>query len=110
MLTRESILASEDLKREEIKVPEWGGSVYVRTMTAGERDEFEIAHSLNPEKDVRARLAVATVCDADGVLLFTPADIAKLTRKSAAPLDRIFARAMKLNRISAADIEELKGN
>jgi hypothetical protein len=40
-LTRDSILNAKDLKKELVKVPEWGGEVYVRCMTGSERDAFE---------------------------------------------------------------------
>ena len=40
-LNREAILAAEDLPRELVEVPEWGGAVYVRALTGAERDQFE---------------------------------------------------------------------
>ncbi len=40
MLTREQILQSDDLPRETVQVPEWGGEVQVRTMTGTDRDAF----------------------------------------------------------------------
>lgn len=33
MLTREQILQSDDLPRETVQVPEWGGEVQVTTQT-----------------------------------------------------------------------------
>ena len=41
MLTKDQILKSDDLPSEEVSVPEWGGSVMVRSMTGYERDQFE---------------------------------------------------------------------
>ena len=41
MNLRESIIAANDLKRESVEVPEWGVTVYVRTMTGEERDQYE---------------------------------------------------------------------
>ena len=43
MLTREQILGSDDLKRQTVAVPEWGGDVFVRMLTGGERDAFEVS-------------------------------------------------------------------
>lgn len=110
ILNRDSILKADDLPREEVQVPEWGGSVLVRTMSGSERDRFEANHLKNPDRDVRARLAVATVCDEAGKPLFSEADVATLGTKSAAALDRILPVAMKLNGIGKRDIEELEGN
>lgn len=109
-LSRNDILTVEDLKREEVPVPEWGGEVLVRTLTGSERDQFEAAHLKAPDRDVRARLAAATLCDEEGKPLFTPDDVAALGRKSAAALDRVFSVGMRINGIGKADVEELAKN
>ena len=41
ILSKEAILAADDLPREIVSVPEWGGQVCVRTMTGTDRDAFE---------------------------------------------------------------------
>jgi hypothetical protein len=79
-------------------------------MTAGERDQFEAAHRRQPDRDIRARLAVATVCDDAGQLVFSETDIPALSGKSARALDRIFAMAARVNGISAEDVDELRKN
>lgn len=107
ILTRDSILAADDLRRESVDVPEWGGSVIIRTMTGSERDAFEAEHLKDPSKDLRARLAVHTVCDEQGQLCFAPSDVAAIGQKNAAALDRIFAVAIKINGISKQDVAEL---
>ena len=38
-LTADQILAADDMGLKEVAVPEWGGSVFIRVMTVGERDE-----------------------------------------------------------------------
>jgi len=110
MELRDQILCACDLPVKEVKVPEWGCTVYVKMMTAQERDRFEAAQMASPMSDVRARVAVATICDEAGNLLFKDADIPALNGKSARALDRIFAASTKHNGITAADIEELKKN
>jgi hypothetical protein len=108
-LTRDQILKAEDLKREEVPVPEWGGSVFVRTMTGGERDRFEAAF-VRDKTDTRARLAAATICDEAGTLLFSATDIEALGRKSAAALERVFVVAMRLSKVGKADVDDLEKN
>lgn len=108
MLSKDQIFSLDDSPRVEVEIPEWGGSVYVKTMSARERDRFEAEHLKAPTKDIRARLAVGCVCDVDGVLMFGPADVEILTNKSAKALDRIFSVALKLNGITSADVDELK--
>ena len=40
-LSRDTILQREDIKTEDVEVPEWGGTVRVRGMSGVERDAFE---------------------------------------------------------------------
>lgn len=112
-LTKEKILGANDLPSQEVPVPEWGGSVFVRTMMAVERDAFEVAvmngDGINRD-NFRARLAVATVVDGKGDRVFDDSDIVLLGNKSAAALDRIMGIAMKLNGLSTDDVEDMVGN
>jgi len=115
-LTKEAILAADDLPRRKVEVPEWGGDVYVRTMTGAERDAWEI--SFVPEaggekrdlSNIRAKLAVLACVDEQGKRLFDDADVEALGQKSASALERIVEAAGKLNALSGADLEELRGN
>jgi hypothetical protein len=79
-------------------------------MSAGERDRFEAEHIKAGSVDFRARLAVSTVCDADGALLFTPGDVADLSAIPAHALDDAAKAAIELNRISSDDVAELEKN
>lgn len=107
MLSRDQILAADDLPRAEVAIPEWGGSIFVRTMNGSERDRFEAAHLKAPGVDFRARVAVACACDDQGAPLFTAEDIPALGAKSSAALTRIFEAASKLNRMSDQDYDQL---
>lgn len=107
---RQQILEANDRPVRPLHIPEWDCTVYIRTMSAGERDRYEAAQLANPYQDARARLAAETVTDAEGTKLFTPEDVAALSQKSCKALDRIFAVAFRQNGISKEDIEELKKN
>lgn len=116
-LTRDAILGCDDQQIEKVSVPEWGGHVYVRSMTGTARDEWEasqIGGTASKPKvrldNARANLAARTICDESGSLLFTAADVVELGKRSSAALDRVYAVAQRLSRISADDIEELAGN
>ena len=115
-LTREQILGAVDLKTEIVDVPEWGGSVIIRTMTAGERDLFE-RDMLAARKsgavlpaNIRASVVARCLVDESGHRLFTDEDITDLAEKSAAAMDRVFAAAQKLNALSDEDVDELSKN
>ena len=111
MLKREAILSADDLPKELVSVPEWGGDCYVSTLSGTQRDAFEqsmVGKKNKPNLDnVRARFAVLTICDEAGVRLFSDADATKLGEKSAAALDRVFAVAQRLNGFSSSDVDEL---
>lgn len=113
MLDRDSILNVVDLKPEVVEVPEWGGSLYIRMLTASERDKFEASCVGTGKKqnlsNIRARLVVLCACDEAGERLFTDGDAEALGRKSAAAVDRVFGACSKLNGFSSQDIEDLEG-
>lgn len=114
LLSKDKILAADDLKYEDVEVPEWGGTVRVRTMTGTERDAFEESmvdkDKKTTFKNVRAKLTSKTVVDENNNPMFSDADIEKLGKKSARALDRIFAVAQRLNGIGKEDIEEYTKN
>jgi len=113
MLTREQILGAVDLPRKLVQVPEWGGEVYVRTMTGAERDAWEVGVAESNKtgvKTIRARLAAMVIVDEGGERLFSEKDIPDLQLKSCAALDRVFEAADRLNHITGRDIAELAKN
>lgn len=114
-LTKEAILAKQDLATELVSVPEWGGHVYVKMMTGIERDAWEssIVGTTGNQRNlnnIRARLVALTACDDQGCRLFSDADVGELGKKSAKALDRVFAAAQKVNALTESDIKELEGN
>jgi hypothetical protein len=114
-LSKDDILGADDLPKQEVSVPEWGGHVWVRTMTGTARDDFEAKMLGDGTKarnleNIRARMAALTVCDDTGERLFTDADIEALGGKSCAALDRILAVAQELNHFGDKDVEDLAKN
>lgn len=110
LLSRESILGADDIRMELVHCPEWGGSVYVRTMTGNERDRFEFAMKGSGRETIRANLAAQTMCGADRRLLFTPEDVEALGEKCSSALDRVVEAVLRVNKIKDEDIDELEKN
>lgn len=114
LLTRETILAADDLGRELVNVPEWGGDVYVRGLTGKERDQFEASmidqrgksQTVNLQ-NIRAKLAGLSICDETGKRIFTDADLAALAGKSALALNRVFEVSRRLSGLGDDDVKEL---
>lgn len=111
LLSRDQILSADDLTHEDLPVPEWGGTVRVRSLTGTERDAFEVSVSPDGKKtnlaNVRARLVAKTVVDEQGNALFTDTDVIKLGLKNAAALNRVWDVARKLSGLTEDDVKEL---
>ncbi len=108
MLTRDQIFAIDDLPREEVYIAEWEGSVYVRALTGGERDELERMLS----KGSAGRAAIVALCtiDADGNRLFSKDDIEKLAGKNGSALEKIVSAALRFNALTDEAFAEGKGD
>lgn len=118
-LSAEQILGADDLGYEDVAVPEWGGTVRVREMPGTELDKFQSAFvgkdgvSVRAEglEGFRARLAAASIVDADGKQMFrSVAEVKRLGEKSAKALQRVCDVAMRLSQMSDEDVKELVGN
>jgi len=117
VLDKAAILDAPDIEIEKVEVPEWGGSVYIKSMTGAERDAFE--ESMFRIKggsreanyaNLRARLLVRVICDKEGNRLFKDEDAPKLGKKNAKALDRLFSRASALSGIGTQDVEDMVKN
>ncbi len=115
-LDRNAILAGRGkFKTQTVSVPEWGGDVVVREMTAGSRDAFEAmaqdarSGKLNA-KDFRARLLLATVCDETGKLIFGPEDVAAVSELPSLAVTKVFEAAVHLNGLAKADVDAAEKN
>ena len=118
LLTREAITQKITFDMVEVDVSEWGApgeqtTVFVREMSARERDAYDATlvsgkgkkTSVN-FKDMRAKLVIASACDADGKLIFLPEDAEWLSQKPVKVLDRICDAARKVNGLSIEEDEE----
>lgn len=112
MLTREQILSADDLKSEDVEVPEWGGSVRVIVMSGAARDAFQgsMAESDKSISYFHNSLLVATAVGDDGAPLFTAADMEALRAKSAAAVTRVASVAERLNGFGAKAVENAEKN
>ena len=111
MLTRDQILSADDRRLEEVQVPEWGGSIFVRVMSGRDRDKFEFDCQKGKEEvghvpDFRAKFVASIACDENGELLFSESDIEQLGSKSASALDRILNRGLELAGMDPDAVEQ----
>lgn len=115
ILSRDEIFATEDVKTEIVPVPEWGGDVRIRGLSAEKRDEWDSSFETDSAgkfiphcmKNVRARLVSMCAVDENGNPLFQPSDVAKLGEKSASALVRLHDAC---RRLSGMDLEAVEKN
>lgn len=119
VLSKQDILQARDVVTEALEVPEWGGAIYVRSISAAERGLIEEGAARFKESkgknDTFARtftvkMVSMAVCDENGQRLFEDKDIALLQQKNAAVISRIAEVAQRLSGFSKQDLEELEKN
>lgn len=99
-----------------VEVPEWGLTVWIKQLSVGERDSFD-AEAFAARKNggelidnVRSKFLVRTLCDEKGEPLCKPEEFKQLASLSSRPMEMLFEKAQKHNRLSNDDVEELAKN
>jgi hypothetical protein len=101
-LTAADILGAPKTKPKPVEVPEWGGTVYVRVMSAGDNEAMSNGH----RGSAVAKMLLMTLCDADGTLLFTVDQVPELDKLELPVAARLFTEAARLNGLSNEELEE----
>jgi hypothetical protein len=106
-LDRKSILAADDVRKEKIAVPEWGGDVFLRVLTGTDRDRFEESYADQKMKSFRIRFLLLALCDEDGERLFSDDEADILGKKSSVVINRLFEAGWKLNAFTQEAVDAL---
>lgn len=92
--------------REPFHVPAWGTQVFIRQLTAAQKDAFDAklvkVTANGREQDMsnfRAKFLVACLENADGFLIFDDDDAAWLGDQPTADIDPIFRECQRVNGI-----------
>ena len=110
-LTKDQILGAVDFKYEEVDVPEWGGSVRLRGLSASERDEFEASIGVTQDlTNMRSRLVVNCLTDEEGNRLFKNSEAKQLGDKNANVVNILFDMCRHLSGMSDDDLGIAEGN
>jgi hypothetical protein len=115
-LTKEQIFAVRP-RLEEIEVPEWGGSVFIRSVTLAEQarladlgTKFEKAPVVDRMKNITLRLLQWAVSDAEGRPLFEARDLEELMNKPAGGSLRLQESILKLSGLTEEARRDLEKN
>jgi len=118
MSLKDQALNARDASVERCPIPEWepdgGQPFYIRSMSGKHRDELEVIldqPSTSPlRRNIRAKVAAWSLCDADGNLVFAESDVAALGERSAVVLDRLLLAAQRKSALTLPAIEEVGKN
>lgn len=125
LLTREQILEAKDIQTKEIEVPEWGGKLRIKQLSAKEYNDItmnmvnirkmaakqlsskknadenlEDAINENAIKNQKILLIVKSVVDENMKPLFTEADMELLYQKNTNVIDRVISEIENFNAVS----------
>ena len=114
-INRDSILAGASKSRtEQLHVPAWDCTIYVRGLTGWQRDsieqEFAAARDGKRVINVRGRIVAWCVVDDAGRRVFTDADAQTLGQYDAVVLDPIASLALRLSGMTPEAIGDAEKN
>lgn len=103
-LTKDHIFKATP-KTLTVRVPEWGGEVTIRALTAhavatwSDEGAESVGEKLTNVRSIErmASLVAISVLDVDGNLMFSRDDVKALVDLGVVPLKRVFNAALKLN-------------
>jgi hypothetical protein len=115
VLNADAIRSADDLVYETVTVPEWGGDVIIRGLTAKERDAYdrEIVSvdergrtKLGRLENLRALLLVRCMVDEKHERLYRDADARMLGDKSSKVIGELYSIAARLSGMRDDVVEE----
>jgi len=113
-LNKEEIIKAKDIKIETVEVPEWGGTVNIKSLSVGDRDEFTQWVIDNDgktnTKDFMAKMVALALVDDEGNRLFTKDELSELSKKSINVVERLYKIVSINSGLSGASFDEAKEN
>lgn len=112
---REQIKAASVRKPLRVHVKEWNLDVYVKVMTVGERDAWELSwidirnKGMASFPNFRSFYLARTLCDEHGVRLWSDAELDEIAGLDGSVMGELFDVAQRHNKLSEADVVELAG-
>ena len=105
---RDAILASDDMPREPVEVPWVDEKLYIRGMSANDKDAWMVLHMPDGEafrwgEHATADLVAKCLVTEDGERIFEDEDVAKLGEKNGQALAELHQIAIRLSGIDQAE-------
>lgn len=106
LLTGQDIVEIKDTRYKVIPVPEWGGAVRLRSLSAAEAIRFTEETKGPSGKNAIAKILFECAVDANGNQLFTDRQqLSKLLDKDISILDRLQNEALTLNGMLKSQVD-----
>lgn len=120
ILGRKQVDAAPDLQTKDVDVPEWGGTVRLRELSAKDRSLIEattigakgqaVEVRIEAFKTLRERTVVACLIDEDGNRLYKDNEAGFLGQKSGQVVERLFQVVQELSGMTLAAVKDAEGN
>jgi putative heme iron utilization protein len=110
VLSAEEILGANDLEPVEVEVPEWGGVVRLRPMTAEQVIEYQEKVKSGDKRHGAIIMVGMCVVNEDNEPAFTEVQVRQLGKKSLAALQRIQRAALKINGLDDKGEKDVKND
>lgn len=116
-LTAEVIFAVQDIKRERLDIEEWGGYVWVHSLSSSQHEKLVQSCMRGTGKNramdmigYQSKLAVLCARDDEGARIFADEHADKLAAKASGPISKIANKAQELSGFGEGAIEVAKEN
>tara|TARA_Y100000593_G_C4316180_1_gene340988 strand:+ start:3519 stop:3872 length:354 start_codon:yes stop_codon:yes gene_type:complete len=115
-LSRDAIFNAKDTDVHEFEVPEWGGTILLRSMTGKQRNNYEYWAMIQSKKEfpdyrgIREKLILSCAVDEKGQPLFEEDDLEALAEKNSDVIDRIHEKCREICGMDEDAVEEAAKN
>jgi len=116
-LTKDQILKADDSTYDDVEIPEWGGTVRLKSFSGTKRTELYKQIEGRDKDGVKVddalkfqlTLVAASIVNDKGEIQFSQEDVQYLAEKSSGVLDKLAEKCMRLNGLGAA-LDDIKEN
>lgn len=110
LLTLDDILGADDIRTEYVEVPEWHGTVRIRSLTGAERDKIIDRSQEKNGVVFYAQVIAMSLIDDDGKNIGDATTAGKLVKKNAGALFRVWRACARLSGIGEDSLENAKAD
>lgn len=110
-LDASAILAADDFEYEEVDVPEWGGKIRLKPLSAKDAEDFDRQVSKkNGDNNLLSRILATHAVDETGKPLFTMSQLTELSKKNLIVIKRLVRICQKISALNIHEVKEIEGN